>query len=811
MSSYILVTLIFLPDTITVNLELDTEDSILDNLTIFKKKLTQNFKSKVFKKIIYAYLLFLVLPCIFVTVIINLKTYSMEYNNIKATNTQEANKLSQEMSQINSDLISLNISLKDWPAMRKIFTMSETLNPDWVNSEELFNIIYMLRKQKSLTDGIENIAIVYRDVNLVMDCDGYNYSYDDFFNLKYSFHSKNFNGPQDLNWNTNQTIIHPNCLTGKYSQPDETKIIMQSGIKNTSGKNKAMLLVFINPNLLQQHLDKFLPTEENSWGLATPDHQLIVAKGSLTTKLMENIFKKRSAKDGNGYQWINNHLYVYSYNTQSHDNYTSIVFHPISYVIQQFVGLTLFTLIVLGIVLTIGIIGALRSAKKSYAPIRKLMSIIKPDESNNAEPINEYLLIEESMEQLSFENTNLRSNLKKYFPLIKSNLLLSLITTPNFTSELRNELESYSISFPYPVMRTVAISLVLMNSESEEITKNTPVLQATVVSYFNDYFTKINENIVCQTAELGNGEYLLFLNSASTQNSYYAKILKNFVTYLEGQFHSLYEMEIYFGVSSPFKKQWNFRLAAKQARQALEYKYTDSRENILWYDSCSHVSINYNFTFADETRLLNYIKTGDTNNALTFTKLLISDFFSQGQIKRSDAIYIFMEILSTCVKALNESTPDQQSIVNYQSFQSLTSVNQMREFILKTVQTSCEVINETLDRSNNPLNLDIQKYLEKNFNRYELSLSYVSDQFSVSTIYVSKAIKQTTGNRFTDYLNKLRISAAKELLEKNTETIKNIATLVGFDSDKNFIRVFKRYEGITPGQYRKANTISNNL
>jgi AraC-like DNA-binding protein len=53
-----------------------------------------------------------------------------------------------------------------------------------------------------------------------------------------------------------------------------------------------------------------------------------------------------------------------------------------------------------------------------------------------------------------------------------------------------------------------------------------------------------------------------------------------------------------------------------------------------------------------------------------------------------------------------------------------------------------------------------------------------------------------------DYLNKYRIRKAKELLGMTRTTIKEIGNITGFYSDHTFIRVFKKHENCTPGQYR---------
>jgi AraC-like DNA-binding protein len=56
----------------------------------------------------------------------------------------------------------------------------------------------------------------------------------------------------------------------------------------------------------------------------------------------------------------------------------------------------------------------------------------------------------------------------------------------------------------------------------------------------------------------------------------------------------------------------------------------------------------------------------------------------------------------------------------------------------------------------------------------------------------------------TNYLNRHRIDQAKELLDVGMDTIGEIASATGFNSQQNFIRVFKKHMGKTPGQYRSV-------
>ena len=83
------------------------------------------------------------------------------------------------------------------------------------------------------------------------------------------------------------------------------------------------------------------------------------------------------------------------------------------------------------------------------------------------------------------------------------------------------------------------------------------------------------------------------------------------------------------------------------------------------------------------------------------------------------------------------------------------------------------------------------------------SVNYVAEQLGVTPSYISKMYKKSTGKKLVDYVQKIRIDKAKEIMEADpTLTISEIFPQCGFYNDITFIRVFKKHEGVTPGTYR---------
>lgn len=96
-------------------------------------------------------------------------------------------------------------------------------------------------------------------------------------------------------------------------------------------------------------------------------------------------------------------------------------------------------------------------------------------------------------------------------------------------------------------------------------------------------------------------------------------------------------------------------------------------------------------------------------------------------------------------------------------------------------------------------------YIHDNFDK-DLSMTMVSNHVSLNYSYFSERFKEYVGESFVNYLKKLRVQKAKELLERTDGRIYEIGRRVGFENPKQFNRVFREIEGISAMEYRHKAT-----
>lgn len=159
---------------------------------------------------------------------------------------------------------------------------------------------------------------------------------------------------------------------------------------------------------------------------------------------------------------------------------------------------------------------------------------------------------------------------------------------------------------------------------------------------------------------------------------------------------------------------------------------------------------------------------------------------------------------------------------SYQKFEYAQSAlrNQVIDYLLKPIKyaelVACfervrKMLDEERKKTEEPEDEPPAPYSEKIVNTIieyldgnlrEASLESAAAQVMLSPSYVSRLFKKTTSYKFSDYLLKLRMEKALEMMNDVTLKQYEIAYRLGYDNPKTYSRVFKSYYGITPNEYR---------
>ncbi len=119
-----------------------------------------------------------------------------------------------------------------------------------------------------------------------------------------------------------------------------------------------------------------------------------------------------------------------------------------------------------------------------------------------------------------------------------------------------------------------------------------------------------------------------------------------------------------------------------------------------------------------------------------------------------------------------------------------------------------EAINIIFNERKNKNKLDVDKlisYIKDNYRKQSICLSSISSDFFISKEYLCKLFKEKYNINVTQYITKLRMDKAKEMLLESDSSIKFIAEYVGYSDLAYFYKLFKRQYGTSPKAFIRKN------
>ena len=110
----------------------------------------------------------------------------------------------------------------------------------------------------------------------------------------------------------------------------------------------------------------------------------------------------------------------------------------------------------------------------------------------------------------------------------------------------------------------------------------------------------------------------------------------------------------------------------------------------------------------------------------------------------------------------------------------------------------CRAIRDQKEDQSNSAVKKAMLYIQENYSR-DISLDDVSSQVNISPYYFSKIFKEETGENFIEYLTRVRIDKAKELLVDANVSVKEAGIQSGYSDPNYFSRIFKKQMSIKRG------------
>lgn len=251
--------------------------------------------------------------------------------------------------------------------------------------------------------------------------------------------------------------------------------------------------------------------------------------------------------------------------------------------------------------------------------------------------------------------------------------------------------------------------------------------------------------------------------------------------------------------------------------QDLHFSYSDALNMTTVKSSSNSEDSSEIETYNDKTyynehiqKLFQFIENDDEENALLFANQLILKIYNENnsldEVRVSYISYaeaVLNKLLEFKNISLDANTLFQINTALERAEEKTIMKNTIDSFIKEAVLLAFD----HYKKYKHPYIIKASEYIKNHYSDSSLSLSEIAEKLGTNSTYLSKLFKENMGVNFNDFINSYRIDAAKFLLNNTDKKIEQISNETGFNSQQNFIRVFKKIEGVAPGQYRKSKQI----
>ena len=139
-------------------------------------------------------------------------------------------------------------------------------------------------------------------------------------------------------------------------------------------------------------------------------------------------------------------------------------------------------------------------------------------------------------------------------------------------------------------------------------------------------------------------------------------------------------------------------------------------------------------------------------------------------------------------------------------FLALKKADNQRQFLTDLYHAAADKLGHLQYYVPKDIIRDVKKLVEKEYRSANFNISYIADTLHISVSYLSMLFMQKTGLHLSEYITSMRLNYAKQLLQDTAVPVLSVAQQSGYQDAKYFARVFRRYENMSPTEYRNGST-----
>jgi len=300
------------------------------------------------------------------------------------------------------------------------------------------------------------------------------------------------------------------------------------------------------------------------------------------------------------------------------------------------------------------------------------------------------------------------------------------------------------------------------------------------------------------------GRIAILSNNSSINLQDYCEIIKNLLL-------NCLDCYVCIGIGNYQTEMLSISNSYKEAYNATEYKVVEGKNQVICYNDINISADNSITVTGDEMdKLAFYIRAGMMDQAIEIVSCLLDYRNSNtARVSKESVRVISASIVSTILVVVISMGINPDKIFAsernpYDYVFKADTIPEIKKYLLEIVVKIVNLIGNVKTNEASHQIEKIEKYITENIGKSDLSLNGVAEVFYLNSSYLSRKFKQETGCTFSEYVCKLRMSLALNLIKETDLKVYQVAEKIGIPDPHYFSICFKKNNNISISDYRRA-------
>lgn len=466
------------------------------------------------------------------------------------------------------------------------------------------------------------------------------------------------------------------------------------------------------------------------------------------------------------------------------------------------------------LLLSVAILLALYYSNQRYVPVERILDAIRKNQ-RSGKAIQDFKDVERYIDGLCRENVKLTDSWKKAQESMVGEIITGYIKGWNVDTAMVQETllqKEFSLDNGYCVflitLRDInECKLFLHDKAREERTQHQEMelLEFVFRNIFEEIVQSVHKGILLQL----DGNYLYIVPVPEEKQEAVCSDMKK----CSEAYGSYLNLNLFIGGSMRHETVEELSKAYNEAVQVLAYQtfWGNSSEVISLYEA----DYMENESWAEEgamtgyhRHLYNLMQVGQYSQAEELLNEIMDNMFVRDMRYTKINQYRMSGLMNSVCMMLTEllGRNDEEFLKTLRPMERLMSENSIdsaRRTMLEIFDDITAHLKQCMEEEKPKWVKETIQEIEENFRDMNLGLAALSEKHDLNLAYMGRTFKQYTGYSVQDYIHRVRIRECKKLLSQGM-SVKDAAEQIGYIDAKTLIRIFKKQEGITPGQFKES-------